>query len=62
MTLTLGVGADSKQEKTTKLKCYKELPVNYKTINSLYKDNPKAPEGFTFIAIVATRYKYKGSV
>ena len=35
VTLTLGVGADGKQEKTTKLKCYKELPVNYKTINSL---------------------------
>ena len=35
MTLTLGVGADGKQEKTTKLKFYKELPVNYKTINSL---------------------------
>ena len=35
VTLTLGVGADGKQEKTTKLWCYKELPVNYKTINSL---------------------------
>ena len=42
MTLTLGIGADGKQEKTTKLWtrpmsrwCYKELPVNYKTINSL---------------------------
>ena len=35
MTLTLVVGADGKQEKTTKLWCYKELPVNYKTINSL---------------------------
>ena len=42
VTLTLGVGADGKQEKTTKLWtrpmsrwCYKESPVNYKTINSL---------------------------
>ena len=35
MTLTLGVGAYGKQEKTTKLWCHKELPVNYKTINSL---------------------------
>ena len=35
VTLTLGVGAYGKQEKTTKLRCYKELPVNYKTINSL---------------------------
>ena len=35
MTLALGVGADGKQEKTTKLWWYKELPVNYKTINSL---------------------------
>ena len=35
MTLTLGVGADGKQEKTTKLWWSKELPVNYKTINSL---------------------------
>ena len=46
-------------EKTTKLWtrpmsrwCHKELPVNYKTINSLCKDNPKAPEDFTFIARV----------
>lgn len=41
-----------KSEKTTKLWCYKELPVNYKTVNSLlttfFKDNPKTPEGFTF--------------
>ena len=35
VTLTLGVGADGKQEKTTKLRCYKELPVNYEPINSL---------------------------
>ena len=35
VTLTLGVVAYGKQEKTTKLRCYKELPVNYKTINSL---------------------------
>ena len=35
VTLTLGVGADGKQEKTTKLWCHKELPVNYKTINYL---------------------------
>ena len=32
MTLTLGVGANGKQEKTKKLWCYKELSVNYKTI------------------------------
>lgn len=41
-----------KSEKTTKLWCYKGLPVNYKTVNSLlttfFKDNPKTPEGFTF--------------
>ena len=35
MTLTLDVGTYGKQEKTTKLWWYKELPVNYKTINSL---------------------------
>ena len=35
MTLKFGVGADGKQEKTTKLWWYKELLVNYKTINSL---------------------------
>ena len=42
VTLTLGVGAYGKQEKTTKLWTRpmsrwwcKELPVNYKTINSL---------------------------
>ena len=35
MTLTVVVGADGKQEKTTKLWWYKKLPVNYKTINSL---------------------------
>ena len=35
MTLTLFVGADGKQEKITKLWWYKELPVNYKAINSL---------------------------
>lgn len=38
--------------KTTKLWHYKELPVNYKTMNavlaSFFKANPKTPDGFTF--------------